>query len=54
MLFIEGLCMPALALAVMTISGFSFQPLLIILSINGLYYFVYMVIVSHGILSFLL
>ena len=37
-LFIKGVCVAALALAVMTISGSIFQPLLIILSINGLYF----------------
>jgi hypothetical protein len=34
-LFIEGVCVAAQAPAVMTISGFAFQPLLIIFSING-------------------
>ena len=38
-LFIEGICDVALALAVMTISGFIFQPLLLMLSINDLYIF---------------
>ena len=37
-LFIEGICVVALALAVMTISGSIFQPLLIILFINVLYF----------------
>jgi hypothetical protein len=51
MLFKEGVCMAALALAVMTISGSIFHPLLIILFINGLYFYVFMVIVSSGIMS---
>jgi hypothetical protein len=33
--FIEGVCVAALAPAVMTISGSTFQPLLIIFSINS-------------------
>ena len=33
--FIEGVCVAALAPAVMTISGSTFHPLLIILSISG-------------------
>ena len=37
--FIEGMCVVALALAVMTSSGSIFQPLFIMLSINGLYFF---------------
>ena len=50
-LFIEGICVAALALAVMTISGSIFQPLLLMLSINGLYFYVFLVVVSLGILS---
>ena len=49
--FIEGICVAALAPAVMTISGSIFQPLLIMLSISGLYFFVFLVIVSSSILS---
>ena len=44
--FIEGMCVAALAPAVMTINGSIFQPLLIILSINDLYFSVFLVIVS--------
>ena len=36
-LSIEGVCVAALAPAVMTISGSTFHPLLIVLSISGLY-----------------
>ena len=42
--FIEGVCVAALAPAVMTISGSMFQPLLVILFINGLYFFGYSII----------
>ena len=38
MLSIEGICVAALAPAVMTISGSIFQPLLAKLFINGLYF----------------
>ena len=38
--------MVALARAMMTISGSTFHPLLIILSIGGLYFFYFLVIVS--------
>jgi hypothetical protein len=41
----------ALAPAVMTISGSTFHPLLIIFFINGLYFYIFMIIVSYGILS---
>ena len=34
-IFIEGLCMVALVPIVMTISGSTFHPLLVMLSING-------------------
>ena len=37
-LSIEGICVAALAHAVMTINEFAFHPLLIILFINGLYF----------------
>ena len=37
-LSIEGVCVAALALAVMTINKSTFHPLLIILSISGLYF----------------
>ena len=43
--------MAALAPAVITISGFTFHPLLIILSISGLYFYIFLIIVSFGILS---
>ena len=49
--FIEGVCVVALAPAVMTISGSTFHPLLIILSISGLYYLFFMITISSGILS---
>ena len=48
---IEGLCVATLAPAVMTISGSTFQPLLTILSISGLYFSILRVIVSSGNLS---
>ena len=48
--FINMVCVVALAPAVMTICGSIFQALLVILCINGLY-FLFLVIISHGILS---
>ena len=51
MLSIEGICVAALALDVMTISGFILQPLLAILSISGLYFSILRFIISSGILS---
>ena len=50
MLSIEGICVAALALDVMTISGFILQPLLAILSISGLYLSILRFIISSGIL----
>ena len=43
--------MAALAPAVMTISGSTFHPLLIILSISGFHFSVFVIIVSSSILS---
>ena len=50
-LSIEEVCVAALVHAVMTISGSTFHPLLIILSIGGLYFYILVVKVSYGILS---
>ena len=43
--FIEGVCVVALAPAVMTTSGSTFHPLLVMLSINGWYFSVLRVMV---------
>ena len=45
-IFIDGMCVDALASAVMTINGSTFHPLLVILSISGWYFSVLMFIVS--------
>ena len=50
-LSIEGVCVVALALAVMTISESTLHPLLIIFFISGLFYYFIIIIVSFGILS---
>ena len=47
---IEQVCVAALAPTMMTISGSTFLPLLIILYISGFYY-LFIIIVSSGILS---
>ena len=44
--FIEGVCVVALASAVLTISGSTFHPLLVMLSINDWYFLVLRVMVS--------
>ena len=49
--FIEGMCVATLAPSVMTNSGSIFQPLLSMLFINGLYFYVFLILVSSGILS---
>ena len=49
--FIEGVCLVALAPAVMTISGSTFHPLLVMLSISGWYFSVLRVMVSDENLS---
>ena len=38
MIFIEGICVVALALTMITISGSTFHPLLLILFISGWYF----------------
>ena len=50
-LFIEGMCVVALAHAVMTISKSTFQPLVVKSSINGWYFLVLVAIVSGENLS---
>ncbi|KAG0597390.1 hypothetical protein M758_UG334300 [Ceratodon purpureus] len=40
--FIDGMCVVALAPAVMTIGGSTFHPLAVILAINGLYLWFYL------------
>ena len=50
-LSIEGMCMVALAHAVMIISGSTFQPLLITLSISALCFYIFRIIISSCILS---
>ena len=47
---IEGVCVATLAHVVMTISGSTFQRMLIALSISGLYFPIFWVIVSFGVL----
>ena len=44
-IFVDGMCMDALAPAVMTINGSTFHPLLVIFSISGWYFSVLMSIV---------
>ena len=43
--FIEGICVVALALAIMTISGSTSHPLLVMLSISGWYFSIFLTIV---------
>ena len=50
-IFIEGVCVVALAPAMMTISGSTFHPLLVTLSISGWYFSVLRVMVSGENLS---
>jgi hypothetical protein len=50
-LSIEGICVAALAHAVMTINEFTFHPLLIALFISDFYFFIFFVIVPFSILS---
>ena len=50
-IFIEGMCVVALVPAVMTINGSTFHPLLVMLSISGWYFSIFLVIVSHENLS---
>ena len=49
-LSIEGMYVVALAPIVTTISGSTFQPLLVTLSISGLYFYIFWIIVSYDIL----
>ena len=49
--FIEGVCVVALAPVVMTISGSTFHPLLVMLSISGWYFSILRVMVSDQNLS---
>ena len=49
--FIEGVCVVALAHAVMTISGSTFHPLLVMLSISDWYFSILRVMVSGENLS---
>ena len=50
-IFIERVCVVALAPAVMTISGSTFHPLLVMLPISGWYFLVLRIIVSDENLS---
>ena len=50
-ILIEGVCVVALAPAVMTISGSTFHPLLVMLSISGWYFSVFRVMASDENLS---
>ena len=50
-IFIEEVCVVALAPAMMTISGSRFYPLLVMLSISGWYFLVLQVMVSDENLS---
>lgn len=44
--FIDGVCVVALTLAVMTMSGSNVQPLLVMLLISGWYFWIFIFIVS--------
>ena len=50
-ILIEGVCVVALAPAVMTISGSIFHPMLVMLSISGWYFSIFQVMVSDENLS---
>ena len=50
-ILIEGVCVVALAPAVMTISGSTFHPLLVMLSISGRYFSIFRVMASDENLS---
>ena len=50
-IFIEGVCVVALAPVVMTISGSTFHPLLVMLSISGWYFSILRVMISGEYLS---
>ena len=50
-IFIEGMCVVALAHAVMTINGSTFHPLLVMLSMSGWYFLVFLVILCTENLS---
>ena len=46
MVFIEGMCLVALSLVVITISGCPFDPLLVTLFMSGWYFSIFVVIIS--------